>query len=112
MVFLIGGFDTDAAYGKVFEVGIPANAAPGSYTYLSAVSRAGEGSLGILSIDECLFQIREPVATDYYVNAELGDDANALIELKRLIVDYPESEYSGRAEALIQKVRERVRTEP
>ena len=42
----------------------------------------------------------------------LGDDANALIELKRLIVDYPESEYSGRAETLIQKVRERVRAEP
>ena len=35
----------------------------------------------------------------------LGDNENALIELKRLVVDFPESEYLGQAEALIRKIR-------
>ena len=36
---------------------------------------------------------------------ELGDRERALVELKRLVVDYPKSEYLGRAEELIEKIR-------
>ncbi|HUT03994.1 MAG TPA: right-handed parallel beta-helix repeat-containing protein [bacterium] len=59
----------------VFELVIPAEAAPGSYTFLTAVSRAGTGSLGILSVDQCPFQIYEAVGSHYYVDGQLGDDS-------------------------------------
>ena len=36
---------------------------------------------------------------------QLGDRESAMVELKRLIVDYPESEYLKRAEDLIGKIR-------
>ncbi len=61
---------------KIFELIIPPDAAGGHYTYLTAVSRPDMGSLGILSADECPFQVTAPVLFDYYVNAELGDDSN------------------------------------
>ena len=38
----------------------------------------------------------------------LGENESALIELKRLVVDYPESEYLGRAEELIRQARRRL----
>jgi TolA-binding protein len=40
----------------------------------------------------------------------LGEDETGLIELKRLVVDYPESEYLARAEELIRQVRHRLNT--
>ena len=43
---------------------------------------------------------------------QLGDRATAIIELKRLIVDYPESEYLRRAEELISKIRAEQETGP
>jgi len=58
------------------ELVIPADAGTGSYSYLAAICRAGEGSSGVLSIDECPFQIYEPVVSNYYVDADLGDDGN------------------------------------
>ena len=42
----------------------------------------------------------------------LGDNENALIELKRLVVDFPECEYLGQAEALIRNIRTVLETEP
>ena len=39
---------------------------------------------------------------------KLGNYENALIELKRFTVDYPESEYFGRTEELIRKIRARL----
>ena len=41
---------------------------------------------------------------------KLGEDETGLIELKRLVVDYPESEYLARAEELIRQVRHRLNT--
>jgi len=40
------------------------------------------------------------------------DDESALIELKRLVVDYPKSEYFRQAQELVQKIRERLGSEP
>ena len=36
----------------------------------------------------------------------LGDYDSALVEFNRLKIDYPNSEYLGRAEAYIRKLRE------
>lgn len=43
---------------------------------------------------------------------QTGDDESALIELKRLVVDYPKSEYFGQAQELVQKIRGRLGSEP
>ena len=42
----------------------------------------------------------------------LGDRQNALIELKRLTVDHPQSEYLGRAQEMIRKLRVELEAEP
>ncbi len=54
---------------------IPTDAVPGNYTYVTAVSRAGTGASGILSVDQCPFQIYQAVGTHYYVNGQLGNDS-------------------------------------
>ncbi len=54
---------------------VPTDAVPGSYTYVTAVSRAGTGSLGLLSVDQCPFQVHALVGSHYYVDGQLGDDA-------------------------------------
>jgi len=60
----------------IFEIAIPADAAPGSYIYRVEVRGAGEGEAGILSVDECLFDVTGPNAFGYYADASLGNDAN------------------------------------
>ena len=42
----------------------------------------------------------------------LGDRQNALIELKRLTVDHPKSDYLGRAQERIRKLRVELEAEP
>jgi len=41
----------------VFGLVIPADTTPGSYTYIAEISRPGMGSLGLLSGDQCPFEI-------------------------------------------------------
>ncbi len=45
-------------------------------------------------------------------HVQVGEDETALIELKRLVVDYPDSEYLGRAEELIRQIRRRTNPGP
>jgi len=58
----------------VFELVIPPDVVPGSYSFIAAISRAGAGASGILSIEQRLFEIYEQVGSHYYVDAELGDN--------------------------------------
>jgi len=43
---------------------------------------------------------------------QTGDRESAMIEFKRLVVDYPESEYVGRAEELLVSIRDQGSTGP
>jgi len=56
-----GNFDADPLFAAgpemVFDLIIPANAASGNYTFLTAISRAGMGNFGILASDQCQFEI-------------------------------------------------------
>ncbi|MBN1592797.1 MAG: DUF1565 domain-containing protein [Candidatus Coatesbacteria bacterium] len=61
---------------KIFDMAIPADAEAGNYTYLSAICRVSEGYSDILALDEFPFVVTAPSATDYYVDAVAGDDAN------------------------------------
>ena len=54
-LILLSGFA--AGPEMVFDLIIPANAASGNYTFLTAISRAGMGNFGILASDQCQFEI-------------------------------------------------------
>ncbi|MDA0748200.1 MAG: tetratricopeptide repeat protein [bacterium] len=101
-----------ASFLQVLELSPTGDMADNAQYWLGECAYASKDFHGALIAFQKVFEFEHTEKDDDaqlklgLCHLNLGEPQRALIELKRLVVDYPESEYIGRTNELIRKIRQ------